>query len=141
MKAFEVCPDGNESQQPPSGRVLSVAFFNPSVVPHPDQKGVEKGSLRFVMSFRATGEGHISSIEFRSGIIDTNNDIYFDPVSRYVATPEIHTDPVYNRLHFRRKLEEIGVRDRVMNQLLDGLKKTFTFGELEQQIRDAEKDQ
>ena len=87
------------------------------------------------MSFRATGEGHISSIEFRSGIIDTNNDIYFDPVSRYVATPEIHTDPVYNRLHFRRKLEEIGARDRVMNQLLEGLKETFTFGELEQQIK------
>jgi predicted GH43/DUF377 family glycosyl hydrolase len=113
----------------------SAAFFNPSVIRHPDQKGVEKGSLRFIMSFRATGEGHISSIEFRSGIIDTNNDIYFDPVSRYVATPEIHTDPVYNRLHFRRKLEEIGARDRVMNQLLEGLKETFTFGELEQQIK------
>jgi predicted GH43/DUF377 family glycosyl hydrolase len=115
--------------------VESAAFFNPSIISHPDQKGVDKGSLRFIMSFRATGEGHISSIEFRSGIIDTNNDIYFDPVSRYVATPEIHTDPVYNRLHFRRKLEEIGARDRVMNKLLDGLKETFTFGELERQIK------
>ena len=49
--------------------VESAALFNPSIVPHPDQKGVEKGSQRFVMSFRATGEGHVSSIEFRSGIV------------------------------------------------------------------------
>ncbi len=115
--------------------VESAAFFNPSIVSHPDQKGVDKGSLRFIMSFRATGEGHISSIEFRSGIIDANNDIYFDPVSRYIATPEIHTDPVYHRLHFRRKLEEMGVRDRVMNHLLEDLGETFGFDELELQIK------
>ena len=47
--------------------VEAAALFNPSIVPHPDQKGVAKGSQRFVMSFRATGEGHVSSIEFRSG--------------------------------------------------------------------------
>lgn len=115
--------------------IESAAFFNPSIVSHPDQNGVDKGSLRFVMSFRATGEGHISSIEFRSGVIDTNKDIYFDPVSRYVATPEIHTDPVYHRLHFRRKLEEIGAHDRVMDRLLEGLDESFTLDELELQIR------
>ncbi len=116
--------------------VEAAALFNPSIVPHPDQKGVDKGSLRFVMSFRGTGEGHISSIEFRSGIVDENHDIYFDPVSQYVATPEMHTDPVYQRLHFRRKLEELGARDRVMNHLLEGLGETFTFDELELQIKD-----
>jgi predicted GH43/DUF377 family glycosyl hydrolase len=116
--------------------VEAAALFNPSIVPHPDQKGVDKGSLRFVMSFRGTGEGHVSSIEFRSGIVDENDDIYFDPVSHYVATPEMHTDPVYHRLHFRRKLEELGARDRVMNHLLEGLRETFTLDELETQIRD-----
>jgi hypothetical protein len=50
------------------------------------------------MSFRGTGEGHVSSIEFRSGIVDENDDIYFDPVSHYVATPEMHTDPVYHSM-------------------------------------------
>ena len=114
--------------------VEAAALFNPSIVPHPDQKGVDKGSLRFVMSFRATGEGHVSSIEFRSGIVDENHDIYFDPVSQYVATPEIHTDPVYQRPHFRRKLEEMGAHDRVMNHLLEGLGETFTIDELELQI-------
>ena len=114
--------------------VEAAALFNPSIVPHPDQKGVEKGSLRFVMSFRATGEGHVSSIEFRSGIVDENDDILFDPVSQYVATPKMHTDPVYSRLHFRRKIDEICAHERAMNHLLDGLKETFTFDELQLQI-------
>jgi len=114
--------------------VEAAALFNPSIVPHPDQKGVGKGSQRFVMSFRATGEGHVSSIEFRSGLIDDNHDIYFDPISQYVATPEMHTDPVYHRLHFRRKLEELGASDRVTDKLLKGLGETFTLDGLEKQI-------
>ena len=47
----------------------SAALMNPSVVPHPDQSGLRPGSLRFVMSLRAVGEGHISSIAFREGIV------------------------------------------------------------------------
>ena len=115
--------------------VEAAALFNPSIVPHPDQKGMDKGSQRFVMSFRATGEGHVSSIEFRSGVVDDNRDIYFDPISQYVATPEMHTDPVYHRLHFRRKLEEMGASDRVTDKLLKGLGETFSFGQLETKIR------
>ena len=115
--------------------VEAAALFNPSVVIHPDQKGVDKGSQRFVMSFRATGEGHVSSIEFRSGIVDANDDILFDPISQYVATPEMHTDPVYHRLHFRRKLEEMGIRDVITNHLLEELDESFTFDELGTQIQ------
>ena len=115
--------------------VEAAALYNPSIVPHPDQNGVAKGSQRFVMSFRATGEGHVSSIEFRSGLVDDNHDIYFDPISQYVATPEMHTDPVYHRLHFRRKLEEMGASDRVADKLLKGLGETFSFGQLEIRIR------
>ena len=115
--------------------VEAAALFNPSVVIHPSQKGVAKGSQRFIMSFRATGEGHVSSIEFRSGIVDENQDIYFDPISQYVATPETHRDPVYNRLHYERKLEEMGALDRVTNRLLKGLRETFTFDELQARIQ------
>ncbi len=114
--------------------VEAAALFNPSIVPHPDQKGVDEGSLRFVMSFRGTGEGHVSSIEFRSGLVDENHDVLFDPVSQYVATPETHTDPVYHRLHFYRKLEEMGAGDRVMNRLLEGLGETFILDQLKAQI-------
>jgi len=115
--------------------VESAALFNPSIVPHPDQSGVPPGSLRFIMSFRATGEGHISSIEFRSGLVDRNHDIYFDPVSQYVETPEIHQNPLYDRMHFRQKLAEIGAGDRIMNRLLEGLGDEFTFDDLQEQIR------
>jgi len=115
--------------------VEAAALFNPSIVPHPNQQGMDKGSQRFIMSFRATGEGHVSSIEFRGGFVDANQDIYFDPISQYVATPETHTDPVYHRLHFRRKLEEMGASDRVTNRLLKGLGETFSFGQLETKIR------
>jgi predicted GH43/DUF377 family glycosyl hydrolase len=114
--------------------VEAAALFNPSIVPHPDQKGLATGSQRFVMSFRATGEGHVSSVEFRSGIVDENHDVFFDPISQYVATPEIRTDPVYHRLHFRRKLEEMGAHDRITNRLLQGLQETFSLDELEAQI-------
>ena len=47
----------------------SAALFNPSIVPHPDQTDLPSGALRFILSLRATGEGHISSITFRTGII------------------------------------------------------------------------
>ena len=50
--------------------VESAALFNPSIVWHPDQTGLPDGSRRFVLSLRATGEGHLSSITFRSGVID-----------------------------------------------------------------------
>jgi hypothetical protein len=48
----------------------AAALFNPSVIPHPEQTGLATGTLRFVLSLRATGEGHISSIVFRTGTVD-----------------------------------------------------------------------
>ena len=55
--------------------IESAALFNPSIVPHPNQSHLDKGSLRFIMSLRATGEGHVSSIAFRSGLLDQDNTI------------------------------------------------------------------
>lgn len=69
--------------------ISAAALFNPSMVPHPDQSKIEKDSLRFVMSLRATGEGHISSIEFREGIIDKNSEVHLRKNSRYVTYPRI----------------------------------------------------
>ena len=55
--------------------IQSAALFNPSIVPHPDQGDNIEGELKFVMSLRSTGEGHISSIEFREGIISNDGEI------------------------------------------------------------------
>lgn len=67
----------------------AAALFNPSVVPHPDQRGLEAGALRFVLSLRATGEGHISSITFRSGVIDTAGRVRLETASPYVQEGQI----------------------------------------------------
>src|SRR5262245_2921869 len=66
----------------------SAALFNPSMVWHPDQSNLSDGSRRFVLSLRATGEGHISSITFRSGVIDAENRIRMDEPTRFVAAPD-----------------------------------------------------
>lgn len=67
----------------------SAALFNPSLVPHPVQGGLEPGSLRVVLSLRATGEGHISSIEFRGGVISADGRLRLDAVSPFVFQGEI----------------------------------------------------
>src|SRR5205823_4760737 len=67
----------------------SAALFNPSMVWHPDQSGLPAGSRRFILSLRATGEGHISSITFRSGRVDAENRIRMDEPTRFVAAPEL----------------------------------------------------
>ncbi|MEN8227952.1 MAG: glycoside hydrolase family 130 protein [Bacteroidota bacterium] len=59
--------------------VESAALFNPSIVMHPDQNGLETGEVRFILSLRATGEGHVSSIEFSSGIISREGEITLEP--------------------------------------------------------------
>lgn len=63
--------------------IQAAAFFNPSIVPHPDQSNLPEGSLRFILSFRSVGEGHISSIEFRSGCVDKDGNFTFDETSNY----------------------------------------------------------
>ncbi len=67
----------------------AAALFNPSMVPHPDQRKIEKDSLRFVISLRATGEGHLSSIEFREGVINKNSEVHLYKNSKYLAHPKI----------------------------------------------------
>ncbi|MCG6861169.1 MAG: glycoside hydrolase family 130 protein [Chromatiaceae bacterium] len=119
--------------------VEAAALFNPSIVQVPNQAADAEGSCRFVMSFRATGEGHISSIEFRSGLIDANKDIYFDAASDYVETPEIHPDPSYDRHLFRLKLQEMGASNAVTHQLLNKLPNNFTFNDLLRKIAELQK--
>jgi predicted GH43/DUF377 family glycosyl hydrolase len=65
------------------------ALFNPSIVAHPDQSGMPDGSLRFVLSLRAVGEGHISSLTFRSGSIAPDGTVKVDPTARLASSPDI----------------------------------------------------
>ncbi len=114
--------------------VESAAIFNPCIMPHPDQSGIGDQEARFIMSFRVTGEGHISSIEFRSGILDNKNDVFLDPISSFVEIPEIHTDKLYRKHLFQLKLDEMTVSNEVTTYILNGLRAEFTFEELELEI-------
>ena len=114
--------------------IESAALFNPSIVPHPDQSHLKKGSLRFVMSLRATGEGHVSSIVFRSGILDRHNTFLFDPISDFVETPDLQLDAVYKRDIFQRKLNEMGASNEITVYVLNQMPEDFTCNELIKKI-------
>jgi len=108
----------------------AAALFNPSMVKHPDQSGCQPGEVRFVMSLRAVGEGHLSSIEFRTGIIGADAAIRFDPPGRFLVTGR--TRPVrYDRRLFQNKLTEYGQHDENTRLLWSILPPRFTGAELE----------
>src|SRR5467141_1422210 len=65
------------------------ALFNPSIVRHPDQSDAPKGGLRFILSLRATGEGHVSSLTFRAGTIAADGSLTVDPTARLASSPRI----------------------------------------------------
>ncbi|MEO7098510.1 MAG: glycoside hydrolase family 130 protein [Luteolibacter sp.] len=108
----------------------SAALFNPSMVPHPDQTDVPEGGLRFIMSLRATGEGHISSIEFRVGMISSDGSISLDPVSRFVTVSEVVLNPTYWKKRFDIKLHEMGFGNDCTASVLAPLGDSFTRSEL-----------
>ena len=108
----------------------SAAIFNPSIVPHPDQSGSREGGMRFIMSLRATGEGHISSIEFRAGTIAPKGQITLDPVSRFVTVPEVVPNPAYSKDLFIIKLSEMGFDNAYAADVMRPLSENFTLSEL-----------
>lgn len=120
--------------------IESAALFNPSIVPHPNQEGVAPGSLRFIMSLRATGEGHISSIVFRSGIIDGDGSVLFNPESEFVETPKIRHDQSYVRHIFELKLEHMKAWNNTSMRVFKDLSEPFTFSELKSSIAAVKKD-
>ncbi len=108
----------------------SAALFNPSIVPHPDQSGLPKGALRFILSLRATGEGHISSITFRMGTVSAHHRITLTPPVPFVTEPERVPNVAYVKGLFAHKLEEAGVQNDFCRRVLDKLHEDFTLKEL-----------
>jgi predicted GH43/DUF377 family glycosyl hydrolase len=113
----------------------SAALFNPSMVWHPDQSELPEGSRRFILSLRATGEGHVSSITFRSGVIDKENRIEINTPTRYVTISENITNPVYEKILFEKKLIELGLMNEFAKKILSSLEDNFTITDLEDCIR------
>lgn len=119
--------------------IESVAFYNPSIIEDPDQTELDKGEKRVILSFRATGEGHISSIVFRSGVLDRNNNLTVEPVGRMLAEADVIKRHVYNKKSFQEKLVEMQEKENTISPafILDKLGDTFTFGELMRCLKNA----
>lgn len=114
--------------------IESAALFNPSIVPHPDQSGTKAGELRFIMSLRATGEGHVSSIVFRTGTVDQAGEIIFDPPSKYAARLRMRTDQVYEKNLFFYKLIEMAAYNETARVILDTMPEFFTYRDLDHTV-------
>lgn len=113
----------------------SAALFNPSIVPHPHQSEVPKGSLRFILSLRATGEGHISSIEFKTGIVSEVGDITIDQPGLYMSGPGPVVNPAFTKNEIRTKLIERDCFETAAKEILRSLPTTFLLSEMRQRIR------
>jgi predicted GH43/DUF377 family glycosyl hydrolase len=108
----------------------AAALFNPSIVPHPDQSDLPPGALRFILSLRATGEGHISSVTFRTGLLDAGSNITVNAPTRYCLEPEQVPSASYEKDLFERKLQELELVGDFSRQVLQGLGSSFTLDEL-----------
>ncbi len=114
----------------------SVALFNPSIVPAIIQDDVPQGSVRFLMSLRATGEGHISSIVFRVGLISADGDVQLEPPGSYSLPLRATVPDVFSKATLERGMRVIGVALEKFNPILDRLESRFTRDQLAQAIAD-----
>lgn len=111
--------------------VEAAALFNPSMVLAPDQSNLPHGHCRFVMSLRAVGEGHLSSIEFRSGTLSTANEVTFDPVGSKLVNGRRTAPGSYDKQLFAAKLGELGAGNDIARSVLSRLSDRFTPDDLE----------
>lgn len=121
--------------------IESSAIFNPSIIEHPDQTEVNSGEKRVIISFRATGEGHISSIVFRTGVLDRNSNLTVEHKGSMLEEAERIRRHIYDKTEFGKKLSEMQDFMAIIppNLILDKLNEKFTYGELRGCIEDSKK--
>ena len=107
----------------------STAYFNPSLTIHPDQSGTESGELRVIMSVRAVGEGHISSLVFRTGTLRPDGDVVIDPPSRFASTRATRFTALRSRI-LHQAATDAGIDSADLQFVLGMLPDTFTPEEL-----------
>lgn len=113
-----------------------AALFNPSVAPHPDQSGLLQGQLRFVMTVRCVGEGHISSIGFRTGVLGPGGALVLDAPGPRLVTG-ITRPATYERRLFLAGLADFGDDEETTHLLLGRLAESFTAEQLRDAIADV----
>ncbi|BBY28169.1 glycoside hydrolase family 130 protein [Mycolicibacterium sediminis] len=113
--------------------IEGAALCNPSIVAHPDQAGVPAGSLRFAMSVRGIGEGHRSTIGFRSGVVDASGRAVIDVAGPFAGTAAATPAPL-DKAVFRAELAGVRGAGEVADFVLRALGDRFTHGQLEERL-------
>jgi predicted GH43/DUF377 family glycosyl hydrolase len=117
--------------------IESAAFFNPSVVEDPDQSDLVEGEKRVIISFRAVGEGHISSVVFRRALIDRNHDITVIPAGNYIDEAEVIKNAVYNKRLFLKKAADSKIDIEILDEVGNKLQDKFDYATLRKIILDG----
>ncbi len=117
--------------------IESAAFFNPSIVADPDQTDLVEGEKRVIISFRAVGEGHISSVVFRRALIDKDNRITVIPAGNYIDEAEVIKNAVYDKKLFLRKAIDSKIDIEVLDELGNKLNDKFDYALLRKVILDT----
>lgn len=117
--------------------IESAAFFNPSIVPDPDQTNLEEGQLRVIISFRAVGEGHVSSVVFRRAIIDKHNNITVIPAGNYIDEAEKVHNVMYQKRLFLKKAEDAEINDEFLQNVACNLEDRFDYEQLKKLVLEA----
>ena len=110
--------------------IEAAALFNPSIVLHPDQRDLMPGEARVVLSLRAVGEGHLSSIEFRTGVAGPDGQVRIDESANHLVVGQ-PCEATFDRRLFQRALSELGDAGEDAAYVLDTLPDPFTAGELD----------
>ena len=108
-----------------------AALFNPSIVEDPDQSGTAAGEKNVIVSFRATGEGHISSLVFKRAKLDKDGLIHFDPPGKYMNQGRITQQKRNNKEAFKELLSHSILPEEIRTAILSQLHDTFSYKEIE----------
>ncbi|MBW4889385.1 glycoside hydrolase family 130 protein [Mucilaginibacter sp. HMF5004] len=121
--------------------IESAAFFNPSIVEDPDQTELDAGQKRVIISFRAVGEGHISSIVFRRAVIDQGNRIQVLPVGNYVDEASVVRSTTYEKRLFFEKIVTARIDNDVVKELEEKMTDKFDYTTLRSIILEMQRKQ
>jgi len=117
--------------------VEASALFNPSIVEDFDQSFLAEGEKRVIISFRATGEGHLSSIVFRKGILDASNNLQMQNVHKHIDLPNITNKKTYNKKRFMKKMEEMNIPKEYSSTIMNSLSDRFEYFSFKEAVRDV----
>lgn len=115
--------------------IESAALFNPSMIEDLDQSFLKPGEKRVIISFRATGEGHLSSIVFRKGILDQENNLLISKVRNHIDLPEVGYKMSYNKERFVEKMQEINIPQNYISEIMDPLPSHFEYYALKEAVK------